>query len=215
MENPKVEFEIIWLGLNMLPACMQKGVLEAGLDEAGRGCLAGPVVAAAVILPDDYQHPLLNDSKKLSYSKRISLRDEIIRHALAWNVATVEAEVIDRINILQASIHAMHLSIEKLSVVPGHLLIDGNYFKPFGNIPHRTVVKGDATYANIAAASILAKTTRDELMESYHREFPVYQWNTNKGYPTLEHREAISMFGTSPLHRLSFRLLPSQLTLEI
>lgn len=189
--------------------------MEAGLDEAGRGCLAGPVVAAAVILPDHFQNAMLNDSKKLSHSNRMTLRNEILKESIAWGIAAVDAETIDEVNILQASIRAMHMALSQLSVTPGHLVIDGNYFKPYGGIPHRTVVKGDATYANIAAASILAKTSRDLLMEEYDLEFPIYNWKKNKGYPTPEHRKAISESGICHLHRKSFRLLPSQLTLEL
>lgn len=193
-----------------LPSCRMEGVREAGCDEAGRGCLAGPVVAAAVILPDGYSHPDLTDSKKLSEKRRAEMREIIIRDALAWAVAECSPEEIDRMNILNASIEAMHRALAALDVVPGHIIVDGNRFKPFSDIPHETVVKGDATYANIAAASILAKTTRDALMEDYHLQFPQYRWKDNKGYPTADHRDAIARHGLSPLHRLTFRWQPKE-----
>lgn len=187
---------------------MHPGMLEAGCDEAGRGCLAGPVVAAAVILPDGYESPLLMDSKKLTEKRRMEAREIIIRDAVAWAVAECSPAEIDSINILNASIEAMHRALSALTVKPGHIIVDGNRFKPFGNTPYTTVVKGDATYANIAAASILAKTTRDMYMDRMHAEYPAYAWNENKGYPTAAHRAAIAQHGPSPLHRLTFTLLP-------
>ena len=196
-----------------LPACYNAGVSEAGCDEAGRGCLSGPVYAAAVILPDDFSHPWLNDSKQLSESRRDKMRAIIESEATAWAVASVSAEEIDRINILQASILAMHRALDMLSVRPGAVIIDGNRFKPYGTIPYTTFVKGDGRFANIAAASILAKTHRDEEMRRLHQAYPQYGWDINKGYPTKAHRAAISAYGPSPLHRMSFRLLDTQLTL--
>lgn len=187
---------------------MHPGMLEAGCDEAGRGCLAGPVVAAAVILPDGYESPLLMDSKKLTEKRRMEAREIIIRDAVAWAVAECSPAEIDSINILNASIEAMHRALRALTVKPGHIIVDGNRFKPFGNTPYTTVVKGDATYANIAAASILAKTTRDMYMDRMHAEYPAYAWNENKGYPTAAHRAAIAQHSPSPLHRLTFALLP-------
>lgn len=187
---------------------MHPGMLEAGCDEAGRGCLAGPVVAAAVILPDGYESPLLMDSKKLTEKRRMEAREIIIRDAVAWAVAECSPTEIDSINILNASIEAMHRALRALTVKPGHIIVDGNRFKPFGDIPYTTVVKGDATYANIAAASILAKTTRDMYMDRMHAEYPAYAWNENKGYPTAAHRTAIAQHGPSPLHRFTFALLP-------
>lgn len=187
---------------------MHPGMLEAGCDEAGRGCLAGPVVAAAVILPDGYESPLLMDSKKLTEKRRMEAREIIIRDSVAWAVAECSPAEIDSINILNASIEAMHRALRALTVKPGHIIVDGNRFKPFGDIPYTTVVKGDATYANIAAASILAKTTRDMYMDRMHAEYPAYAWNENKGYPTAAHRTAIAQHGPSPLHRFTFALLP-------
>ncbi|WP_295732509.1 ribonuclease HII [uncultured Muribaculum sp.] len=196
-----------------LPACNSTGVSEAGCDEAGRGCLAGPVYAAAVILPDGFSHPWLNDSKQLSEARRDKMRAIIESEATAWAVASVSAEEIDRINILQASILAMHRALDMLSVRPGAVIIDGNRFKPYGTIPWTTFVKGDGRFANIAAASVLAKTHRDEEMRRLHQLYPHYGWDINKGYPTKAHRAAISAYGPSPLHRMSFRLLDTQLTL--
>lgn len=196
-----------------LPACHIAGRMEAGCDEAGRGCLAGPVYAAAVILPDDFSHPWLNDSKQLSEARRDKMRTIIEREAVAWAVATVSAEEIDRINILQASILAMHRALNALSVRPGAVIVDGNRFKPYGDLPWTTFVKGDGRFANIAAASILAKTHRDEEMRRLHEQYPMYAWNINKGYPTKAHRAAIAEYGPSPLHRMTFRLLDTQLTL--
>lgn len=187
---------------------------EAGTDEAGRGCLAGPVTASAVILPPDFKHPLLNDSKQLSEAKRSLLRPIIEKEALSFSVCHILPEKIDEINILNASILAMHNSLKKLSFAPEFIIVDGNRFKPFSNIPHQCIVKGDSKYMSIAAASILAKTYRDEDMEKLHQDFPMYMWNKNKGYPTEEHRNAIKKHGISPQHRKSFRLLPEQLTLD-
>ena len=187
--------------------------IEAGCDEAGRGCLAGPVVAAAVILPRGYQHEGLNDSKQLTREERDTLRIEVERDALAWAVAEVDNNEIDRINILNASFEAMHKAIASLPIKPTLLLIDGNRFKPYPEIPHECVVKGDGKYLSIAAASILAKTYRDELMARMAREYPGYGWETNVGYPTPKHREGIRLLGVSPLHRKSFTLLPAQLEL--
>jgi ribonuclease HII len=192
----------------MLLSCHLPHRREAGCDEAGRGCLAGPVVAAAVILPDDFQHPLLNDSKQLTEKQRIALRVVIEREALAWAVARVEAPEIDQINILNASFAAMHRALDQLSIPPDFLLIDGNRFKKYGDIPHLCVVKGDGKYASIAAASVLAKTYRDEIMEALDQQFPQYKWAKNKGYPTPVHRAAIAEFGSTEWHRQSFRLLP-------
>ena len=197
----------------MLPNCYISGRYEAGCDEAGRGCLAGPVYAAAVILPDDFHHPLLNDSKQLTEARREKLRPIIEAEAVAWAVGIVTAQEIDKINILNASILAMHRALDGLSIVPGAIIVDGNRFKPYGDIPWQTFVKGDGRYGNIAAASILAKTHRDECMCKLHEEFPQYGWNINKGYPTKTHRAAIATHGPTPLHRQSFRLLDPQLTL--
>lgn len=197
----------------LLPPSFASDCLEAGCDEAGRGCLAGPVVAAAVILPTDFSHPWLNDSKKLTEKRRDLLRPIIESEALAWAVAMVDHEEIDRINILNASILAMHRALDQLSVRPQAIIVDGNRFKPYGEIPSTTFVKGDGRFGNIAAASILAKTHRDELMTQLHRQYPVYGWDINKGYPTAAHREAIRQHGPSPYHRMSFRLIDQQLTL--
>lgn len=187
--------------------CMEEGRIEAGCDEAGRGCLSGPVVAAAVILPSVFCNPLLNDSKQLTERQREALRPIIEREAVAFGVGIVSNEEIDRINILNASILAMHRALDALSCRPQHILVDGNKFKTYNDISYTTVVKGDAKYMSIAAASILAKTYRDELMTSLHDEFPQYNWKKNKGYPTKDHREAIAQHGTSPYHRLTFKLL--------
>lgn len=183
--------------------------LEAGCDEAGRGCLAGPVYAAAVILPQDFYHPLLNDSKQLTEGQRDVLRVVIEQESVAWAVAEVSAEEIDRINILKASLLAMHRALDGLSVRPEFILVDGNKFHPYPATPHLCVVKGDGKYASIAAASILAKTHRDEAMLRLHEANPAYQWQQNKGYPTEAHREAIRQNGISPWHRRSFQLLPA------
>lgn len=190
----------------MLKPFLNEGIIEAGCDEAGRGCLCGPVSCAAVILPPDFDCPELNDSKQLSEKKRTQLRPIIEEKALAWAVVMVEAEEIDRINILQASITGMHRALDALSIRPEHILVDGNKFRKYNDIPHTTVVKGDATYMSIAAASILAKTHRDELMERLAEEYPDYGWAVNKGYPTKAHRAAIATHGVTPYHRLTFRL---------
>jgi len=182
-------------------------VFEAGCDEAGRGCLVGPVYAAAVILPVRYRNRFLNDSKKLTPEVRNQLRTEIEHSALAWAVASADHEKIDEINILQASIYAMHLALDQLLIRPGHILIDGNRFHPYRDIPYTCVIKGDGIYASIAASSILAKTWRDEYMVSLHRDWPQYGWDENKGYPTPRHRAAIRKYGFSPFHRKSFSFL--------
>lgn len=197
----------------MLLPYLEQGRIEAGCDEAGRGCLAGPVFAAAVILPEGYCNELLNDSKKLTEHRRDELRAIIERDALAWAVGVVTAAEIDHINILNASFLAMHRAVDALTVRPEHLLIDGNRFKPYHDTPHTCIVKGDGKMMSIAAASILAKTHRDEFMARIHEEFPQYAWNINKGYPTKAHRAAISQYGPSPYHRKSFRLLDTQLSL--
>lgn len=194
---------------------MNFGVIEAGCDEAGRGCLAGAVYAAAVILPPDFHNEDLNDSKQLSEKKRYALRPVIEKEAVAWAVGVVTPEEIDKINILKASFLAMHRAIEQLKVKPEHLLIDGNRFTPYEGIPHTTVVKGDGKYLSIAAASILAKTYRDDYMNRLAEEFPQYAWKENKGYPTKAHREAIRQYGITPYHRKSFQLLPQQLELPL
>ncbi|HNX12167.1 MAG TPA: ribonuclease HII [Paludibacteraceae bacterium] len=181
--------------------------LECGCDEAGRGCLAGPVVAAAVILPLDFSCPGLNDSKQLTELQRDELRIIIEKEALAWSVALVDEKEIDEINILNASILAMHRAVDKLTVTPEFIIVDGNKFKKYDNIPHQTIVKGDSKYLSIAAASVLAKTHRDELMMKLHGEFPQYGWDRNKAYPTIKHRQAIKQYGVSPYHRLSYKLL--------
>jgi ribonuclease HII len=193
----------------------KKGVLEAGCDEAGRGCLAGPVYAAAVILPPGFDSPQLNDSKKLTVRQRNELREMITEQALAYAVAQVGNEEIDELNIFRSSILAMHRAIGKLTHRPQHLLIDGKFFNPYEDIPHQCIIKGDGKYLSIAAASVLAKTYRDEHMEKLHERYPHYQWKKNKGYPTREHREAILHQGISPYHRKSFRLLPDGHQLDI
>lgn len=197
----------------MLLPYMEVGRCEAGCDEAGRGCLAGAVFAAAVILPPDFRNELLNDSKQLSEKQRYALRPIIEQEATAWAVGIVSPEEIDRINILNASFLAMHRAIEQLNVPPEHLLIDGNRFKKYRETPHTCVVKGDGKYLSIAAASVLAKTYRDDYMLDLHRKYPMYQWDRNKGYPTKAHREAIRLHGTSPYHRMTFQLLERQLSL--
>ena len=181
--------------------------IEAGCDEAGRGCLAGSVFAAAVIFPADYHNADLNDSKQLSARRRYALREIIERDATAWAVAIVTPEEIDRINILNASILAMHRALDKLAVRPQAVIVDGNRFKPYGTLPYTTIVKGDGKYLSIAAASILAKTFRDDYMDELDEKYPQYDWKSNKGYPTRKHREAISRYGTTPYHRMSFNLL--------
>ncbi len=196
----------------MLKSRYYKSKIEAGCDEAGRGCLAGPVVAAAVILPADYQHDILNDSKQLTKKQRNELRHEIKEKAIAWAVGVVSHQEIDEINILNASFLAMHRAIDQLNNRPQYLLIDGNRFHEYPEIPHRCIVKGDSKYYSIAAASVLAKTHRDEFMEQLAESHPEYHWNTNKGYPTKEHRSAIRTYGITSYHRKSFRLLPERRT---
>ena len=189
-------------------------ILECGTDEAGRGCLAGPVTAAAVILPESYNLPLLNDSKQLSEKTRALLKPIIETEAISFAVTHLDPLVIDDINILNTSIKAMQESILKLNPIPEYIIVDGNRFKPLHQIPYTTIVKGDSKYLSIAAASVLAKTYRDEYMDKIHEEFPMYNWKKNKGYPTAEHREAIKKYGTTKYHRMSFRLLPEQLKLD-
>ena len=207
----------------MLATHYYEGKIEAGCDEAGRGCLAGSVYAAAVILPDGYENPLLNDSKQLTEKRRYELREQIERDAVAWAVGIVTPEEIDKINILNASILAMHRALDQLKVRPEAIIVDGNRFKPYHsvvdgspvNIPHTTIVKGDGKYMSIAAASILAKTYRDDYMNQLAKEYPQYDWQKNKGYPTKKHREAIRLYGTTPYHRMSYNLLgDGQLSLE-
>ena len=197
----------------MLKPYFQKNTIEAGCDEAGRGCLAGPVYAAAVILPPDYKNEMLNDSKQLSEKKRDELRTEIERNAISFCVASMDNNEIDQVNILKASILSMHKAVSGLAVTPQLLLIDGNKFIPYQNIPHKCVVKGDATYMSIAAASILAKTYRDEFMYKIAKEFPEYHWEENKGYPTKAHRKAIEEHGVTKYHRLTYKLTDTQLSL--
>lgn len=197
----------------MLETTFQRELIEVGCDEAGRGCLAGSVFAAAVILPSDFNHPLLNDSKQMTEKRRDQLRKIIEQEAVAWSVQEVTAERIDKINILNASIEGMNLAIKALSVKPEFIVVDGNRFKTDLTIPYRTIVKGDGKYANIAAASVLAKTHRDEYMMRLAEEYPMYGWAKNKGYPTREHRIAVREYGLSPYHRLSFNCSPEQLEL--
>ncbi len=192
-----------------------KNKVEVGTDEAGRGCLAGPVAAAAVILAHDFEHPLLNDSKQLTEKQREELRPYIEKKALAYSVSFISEDKIDKINILQASILAMHCAIDNLSIAPQHIIVDGNKFKSYKKIPHKTIVKGDAKYMSIAAASILAKTYRDEYMKNLDGEFPNYFWKKNKGYPTQQHRNALLEFGITKYHRKSFKLFPDQLKLAL
>ena len=199
----------------MLKPYLYSDKIEAGCDEAGRGCLAGPVYAAAVILPDESsisnsRLSMLNDSKQLTERQRYDLREVIQREARAWAVGVVSSDEIDEINILRASILAMHRAVAQLKIRPQHLLIDGNCFSPYEDITHTTVIKGDATYMSIAAASILAKTYRDDYMLQLHQEYPQYHWDRNKGYPAPAHREAIRQYGTTPYHRMTFQLLPPQ-----
>lgn len=189
--------------------------LECGTDEAGRGCLAGPVTAAAVILPEEFKNSILNDSKQLSEKKRTLLKPIIEEQALCFGVAHVFQEEIDTINILNASILAMHKSIDKLNTPPEFIIVDGNRFKPYNDIPFETIIKGDGKYLSIAAASVLAKTYRDLYMENIHEEFPMYNWKQNKGYPTKEHRAAIKKYGITKYHRKSFRLLPEQFEVDL
>ena len=199
----------------MLLPYMHENLVEAGCDEAGRGCLAGAVYAAAVILPHDFRNELLNDSKQLTEKQRYALREVVEREALAWAVGVVTPEEIDRINILNASFLAMHRAVDQLKLRPEHLLIDGNRFKKYQDVPHTTVVKGDGKYMAIAAASVLAKTYRDDYMNRLAEEYPQYYWDSNKGYPTKKHREAIRLYGTTPYHRMSYNLLgDGQLSLD-
>ncbi|MEO0047013.1 MAG: Ribonuclease [Bacteroidota bacterium] len=198
----------------MLLETFSHSKFECGTDEAGRGCLAGPVTAAALILPKGFEHNLLNDSKQLSEKIREHLKPIIEANAIAYAVTHLEPKVIDEINILNASIKAMQISIIKLSPLPDYIIVDGNRFKPVNDIPYSTIIKGDSKYLSIAAASVLAKTYRDEYMNKIHEEFPMYNWKKNKGYPTAEHREAIRKYGTTKYHRMSFRLLPEQLKLD-
>jgi len=197
----------------MLLSSFTPDIIEAGCDEVGRGCLAGPVVAAAVILPKNYQHALLNDSKQLTKANRIALQEDIVRDALAWAIAEVSNEEIDEINILNASYKAMHLALDKLKMRPKLLLIDGNRFKPYRKVKFECIIKGDGKYLSIAAASVLAKNYRDDLMEKLAEEFPGYGWHTNVGYPTIQHRDGIRELGITPYHRKSFQLLPAQIEL--
>jgi ribonuclease HII len=198
----------------MLKSFLYHNLAEAGCDEAGRGCLAGPVFAAAVILPKNYKHPVLNDSKKLTARQRSHLKDEIMSAALAWSVASVDNNEIDEMNILRASIKAMHLALDGLQKKPQFILVDGNRFFPYKNIDFKTIIKGDGIYFSIAAASVLAKTFRDEYMEKIHSEYPDYGWDRNKGYGTLYHRKAILKYGITPYHRRSFSLYDSQLSID-
>ena len=201
----------------MLLPYLHENLIEAGCDEAGRGCLAGAVYAAAVILPKDFRDGRLNDSKQLTERQRYALREVIEREAVAWAVGVVSPQEIDEVNILRASILAMHRALDGLAVRPQHVLVDGNRFTPYHDVPHTTVVKGDGKYLSIAAASILAKTYRDDYMLRLHGEFPAYGWDRNKGYPTRQHREAIAKYGTTPYHRLTFNLLGGdrQLALDL
>lgn len=199
----------------MLQAKFSDYALECGTDEAGRGCLAGPVTAAAVILPDNFKLGFLNDSKKLSEKTREKLKPVIEELAINYSVIHIEPKIIDEINILNASIKAMHECITRLNPIPLYIIVDGNRFKPINNIPYATIIKGDSKFMSIAAASVLAKTYRDDYMNKIHKEFPMYNWKQNKGYPTLEHREAIRKYGTTKYHRMSFRLLPEQLKLKL
>lgn len=198
----------------MLKSYLYHNLSEAGCDEAGRGCLAGPVFAAAVILPKNYKHPVLNDSKKLTARQRSCLKEEIMSAALAWSVASVDNNEIDEMNILRASIKAMHLAIAGLQQKPQFLLIDGNRFYPYKDIGHKTIIKGDGLYFSIAAASVLAKTFRDEYMEKIHSEYPDYGWERNKGYGTLFHRKALLKYGITPYHRKTFSLFDMQLSID-
>ncbi len=198
----------------MLQPYYQKRFIEAGCDEAGRGCYAGPVFAAAVILPKDFQHPFLNDSKQLTAAQRNELRPVIEKEAVGYSVAKVDHNEIDRINILRASFKAMHLAIDNLKKQPKYLIIDGNRFTPYRDVKHKCIVKGDGLYSSIAAASVLAKTYRDEYMQNLHHEFPLYNWSNNKGYGTEEHRLAIQEYGLCKYHRLSFNINPTQLAID-
>ena len=199
----------------MLNLRFTENEFECGTDEAGRGCLAGPVTAAAILLPDDFKLDLLNDSKQLSEKVREYLRPILEEKAISYSISHVEPKIIDEINILNASIRAMHECIVRLNPTPLYIIVDGNRFKPINNIPYSTIIKGDSKYLSIAAASVLAKTYRDEYMNKIHEEFPMYNWKKNKGYPTKEHREAIRKYGATKYHRMSFRLLPEQLILDL
>jgi ribonuclease HII len=199
----------------MLKSNYSGKILEAGTDEAGRGCLSGPVVAAAVILPEGFEHPFLNDSKQLTKKQRNELKPFIEKNAVAFGVSFVDEKEVDKINVLQASIIGMQRSIAQLNPQPEFIIVDGNKFKPYKDIPHKTIVKGDAKFMSIAAASVLAKTYRDEFMEKIHQEFPMYNWKQNKGYPTKQHRNAIREFGITSYHRKTFRLLPEQFKLDL
>jgi ribonuclease HII len=198
----------------MLKLKFSNSMYECGTDEAGRGCLAGPVTAAAVILPEDFELDLLNDSKQLSEKIREKLKPLIEAQAISYSITHLDHTVVDEINVLNAAIKAMQECVLKLNPVPHYIIVDGNRFKPVHDIPHATIVKGDSKYMSIAAASVLAKTYRDEFMNKIHDEFPMYNWKKNKGYPTLEHREAIRKYGACKYHRMSFRLLPEQLKLD-
>jgi len=198
-----------------LKSFYNKGIIEAGCDEAGRGCLAGPVFAAAVILPTDFENEILNDSKILTEKQRFELRPLIEKEALAWAVEAVSNEEIDEVNILNASFLAMNRAVQQLKIKPGHLLIDGNRFRPQNKIPFTCMIKGDGRFFSIAAASVLAKTYRDDFMAKIHDEFPIYDWKKNKGYPTHKHRDAIRKYGITKYHRKTFRLLNEQLILDL
>jgi len=198
----------------MLLHNLKRGVIEAGCDEAGRGCLAGPVFAAAVILPQDFYSELLDDSKKLTEKQRYELRPIIEKEAIAWAIGVYDHIEIDKVNILNASIFSMHRALDQLSVRPEHIIVDGNRFKPYKNIPYTTVVKGDGKYLSIAAASVLAKTYRDDFMVALNEKYPEYGWSQNKGYPTAFHRKALSEFGITPFHRKSFKLFELQLSID-
>lgn len=200
--------------MSMLKSFHTHGIIEAGCDEAGRGCIAGPVFAAAVVLPPDYQNPSLDDSKRLSARHRNLLKEVVEREALAFAIGVVDEKEIDSINILNASFLAMHRALERLKMQPGHLIIDGNRFKPYEDVPHTCIIKGDGIYASIAAASILAKTYRDKFMDTLHQEYPEYGWDRNKGYPTKQHRRAVLEYGPTPYHRRSFKLLNDQMELD-
>ncbi|MCD8166422.1 MAG: ribonuclease HII [Bacteroides sp.] len=199
----------------MLLPFLHEELTEAGCDEAGRGCLAGPVFAAAVVLPKDFENDLLNDSKQLSEKQRYALREVIEQKSLAWAVGVVSHQEIDEINILNASFLAMHRAVDKLKVRPEHLLIDGNRFRKYRDLPHTTVIKGDGKFLSIAAASVLAKTYRDDYMNEIHAEYPGYGWSQNKGYPTKKHRSAIANYGITPYHRKTFNLLGDKQQLEL
>lgn len=199
---------------NSLLSFFRKGIIEAGCDEAGRGCLAGPVVAAAVILPANFTHPVLNDSKTINEKNRYLLRTEIEQSAISYAIGIIDNNGIDELNILKASIMAMHKSLDSLNIKPEYIIIDGNKFIKYKDIPHQCIVKGDSKYYSIAAASILAKTYRDDIMKVLHQKHPEYNWKKNKGYPTKEHRLAIKNFGTTPFHRMTFKLLDEQLALD-